>query len=553
MSKILRVLVTLIAALILLVLLAIIGLIVFVNPNDLKPQISQAVNKYTGRQLQLAGNIEWAIFPRLGLQLNDAKLNNTPGFGDKPFAQIKKLDIQVRLLPLLHKQLEIGKLYVNGLTLYLIKNAQGQNNWQRPNRSELTPTDANKPLNTNLRPLSFVIAGIDIQNGAIFFDDKQKNKHYQISQLQLKSTNITVNKSSPFFTQFKLNTNSPKLNANIKLATYITLSTDDKTIALNKLYLDILLNGATYPKAGLPISLQGDTTLNLNEQTFSSDQFTLSIAENKFTGNIAGQNLLDNPILSGVIKSEQFRASNLAIQQLELPFQFKNNKLSLDPITGQLYQGNYRGNVNVDLTKATPRFNTNSQFNQINIKSLFQTSQTKSQIQLAGLANVNFTLNSQGSDQDSLLKNLHGQGQFNLDNGAIEGINLSYWVAMGKALLNHQVAPNASSPITPFNKFMGSFTINRGILTSNDLSISSGHLTINGRGSIALPEQLINYDLHVQPVLADGRADGIAIPIRITGQFNNIRVTPMLDRLGVNIIKEKLKDRLQKHLQRIFQ
>ena len=56
MSKLLRVLFTFIGAVILLGLVSLIGLVVFVNPNDLKPQISQAVTQFTGRQLQLGGD-----------------------------------------------------------------------------------------------------------------------------------------------------------------------------------------------------------------------------------------------------------------------------------------------------------------------------------------------------------------------------------------------------------------------------------------------------------------------------------------------------------------
>jgi len=33
---------------------------------------------------------------------------------------------------------------------------------------------------------------------------------------------------------------------------------------------------------------------------------------------------------------------------------------------------------------------------------------------------------------------------------------------------------------TPFNKFNGSFTINQGIVSNNDLVISSGRLRVNG-------------------------------------------------------------------------
>ena len=62
MLRILRIFITLVGAIILLGLVALIGLVVFVNPNDLKPQINQAVTKFTGRQLLLGGDIKWSIF-----------------------------------------------------------------------------------------------------------------------------------------------------------------------------------------------------------------------------------------------------------------------------------------------------------------------------------------------------------------------------------------------------------------------------------------------------------------------------------------------------------
>ncbi|BBB14911.1 uncharacterized protein RVIR1_03970 [Candidatus Rickettsiella viridis] len=550
MSKILRVLLTLIGSCVLLALVAIIGLVVFVNPNDLKPQISQAVSKYTGCQLQLGGNIEWSLFPWLGLQLNNATLSNTPGFGDKPFAVIQKLDLQVRLLPLLHKQLEVGKLQINGLTLYLVKNATGQTNWQGPHTPASSPSST-ETLPDNLKPLGVVVAGLDIQNGHVLFDDKQKNKRYEIAQLQLKSANLTLNKSSAFAVQFNLNTNAPALKANIKLNTNITLNADGKEITLNKLNLNTLLKNPAYPNGVLPISLQADAMINLNNQTFAADKFTLTVDQNKFVGHIQGQNLFKNPLLSGVIASYQLKAGQFTIQRLQSPFQFKNNILSLNPITGDLYHGNYQGNLTLDLRTATPQLVMQSQLNQINIQSLFQEFASKSQIQLVGLANLSGKFFTNGSDADSLTKNLHGKGQFSVDNGSIKGINVSYWVALGRALLKHQPSPTADSPDTPFDKFTGTFSIDKGIITNNDLNISSGRLRISGQGSLNLPQQQMNYELNAQPVLSDGSPEGIAIPIRISGPFNQLHITPILDKLSINIFKEKFKGKLQEQLNKL--
>lgn len=550
MFKVLRILATLISICILLALVAIIGFVVFVNPNDLKPQINQAVEKYTGRQLHLNGNIEWSLFPRLGLQLNNATLSNTPGFGDKPFAIIQKLDLQVRLLPLLHKQLEVGKLQVNGLTLYLMKNAKGQTNWQGPS----TPTQASTATETlpnTLKPLGVVVAGLDIQNGQLFFDDLQKNKHYELSQLQLKSANLSINKSSPIALQFNLNTNTPALKATVKLNTNITLNNTGKEISLNKLNFNTFLKNSAYPNDVLPISLRTEATFNLAKQTFTSDKFTLMIDQNKFVGHIQGENLFNNPLLFGVLTSDQYKSGQFTIQQLQIPFKFQNNTLSLNPITGKLYQGDYHANLTLDLRTTTPRLVIQNQLSQLNTQSLFQTFANKSQIQLAGLANLNATLSTQGSDTESLIKNLHGQGQFSLDNGSLKGINVSYWVALGKNLLKHQPSPTLSSADTPFDKFTGTFMINKGLVTNNDLTITSGRLHIKGQGLIDLPHQQMNYELNAQPVLGDGSADGIAIPIKLSGPFSHLQIRPILDKLSIDIVKEKLKGKLQDELNKL--
>lgn len=550
MSKVFRIFITFIGAIILLGLVSLIGLVVFVNPNDLKPQISQAVTKFTGRQLQLGGDIQWSIFPWLGLQLNNVKLTNNPGFGHDPFAQIKKLDIQVRLVPLLHKQLEIGKLQIHGLSLYLIKNAKGQANWEGP-LSSSPKTNSESNLTDNLKPLGFIITGLDIRDGHIIYSDQQKNKHIEITELQLKSANLAINKSSPFDIQFNLNSNSPVINAAVKLRSSITLSTNRKNVDFNNLNLNMFLKGPSYPKGELPISLKSHIDIDLNKQVITVDQLIAFINQIKLTGHITGQQILNNPNFAGTLFSNQIKTGNLAFQQIHLDFQFKNNLLTLKPINAKFYQGNYQGNASINLNSKLPQIVAQNQFNQINTALLFQDLINKSQVQLAGLATLNLNISTAGDSTDLLVRNLNGQGRFNLDQGALKGINLSYWIALGKALLKHEVTPKSTGPDTPFDKFNGSFNINQGIVSNNDLIISSGRLRVNGKGVLNLPLQQINYELQAQPILADGSPEGIAIPIRISGPLQHLSISPILDQLSVDIIKEKLKGKLGDTLKKL--
>src|SRR5580700_3344519 len=112
------------------VLLALLAVWLLVNPNDYKPQIAAAVKRATGRNLALS------VFPWIALELGPASLGNPSGFPAQPFVSFKHASVRVKLLPLLAKRLEIGKVELDGLDLKLLKNASGKGNWEGFGRSE---------------------------------------------------------------------------------------------------------------------------------------------------------------------------------------------------------------------------------------------------------------------------------------------------------------------------------------------------------------------------------------------------------------------------------
>src|SRR5579872_2835870 len=119
---------------------AVIALLLIVNPNDYKGRIEAAVRTATGRDLSLSGNIHLAIFPSIALELGPASLGNPPGFSSsQPFASLQRVSLRVHVLPLLHHQLDVGRIEIDGLDLRLLKNAQGQGNWSMPASKQTAP------------------------------------------------------------------------------------------------------------------------------------------------------------------------------------------------------------------------------------------------------------------------------------------------------------------------------------------------------------------------------------------------------------------------------
>lgn len=121
---------------------ALLGVWLLVNPNQFKGRIAAGVKESTGRELQLSGDIKLSVFPWVALELGPAALGNPPGFGEEPFLSLTHASVRVKLLPLLHKRLEVARLDIDGLNVRLLKNAEGRGNWQDADSTPPLKADA---------------------------------------------------------------------------------------------------------------------------------------------------------------------------------------------------------------------------------------------------------------------------------------------------------------------------------------------------------------------------------------------------------------------------
>jgi len=157
-------------AVIALIALALLAVRLFVDPNDYKPRIAAAVKNATGRELVLQGDIKLSVFPWIALELGPASLGNPPGFSDQPFVSFQHASVRVKLLPLLSKRLDVGRVELDGLDLKLLKNAEGKGNWEGFGGSkESAPAAA--PSKTGAGEALAGIEGVKITNARMTYQD----------------------------------------------------------------------------------------------------------------------------------------------------------------------------------------------------------------------------------------------------------------------------------------------------------------------------------------------------------------------------------------------
>jgi uncharacterized protein involved in outer membrane biogenesis len=127
----------------LLALLVISGITVYVilssyDFNDLKPEIAQAVKDATGRELTLKGDIDLKISLTPALVVEDVAFQNAP-WGSRPdLATIKRVEVEVSLLPLLSGDLELNRLVVVEPDILIETDKTGRSNleFEKPQPEE---------------------------------------------------------------------------------------------------------------------------------------------------------------------------------------------------------------------------------------------------------------------------------------------------------------------------------------------------------------------------------------------------------------------------------
>lgn len=98
--KLLRILFSVAVLVIIVCAIALGALMIFINPNKLKPVIAESVKNQTGYNLLMEGDFSWSFYPRIGISVDHIALS-VPG-QSKPFLDLHHVTFVTELAELLH-------------------------------------------------------------------------------------------------------------------------------------------------------------------------------------------------------------------------------------------------------------------------------------------------------------------------------------------------------------------------------------------------------------------------------------------------------------------
>lgn len=301
-----------VGALLVLGVIVVVGVSLFVDPNDYKDDIQAAVADATGRELTLEGDLELGFFPGIRIALGPAELANAQGFGDAPFARFERAELEVAILPLLSRRIEVGAARLDGLTLNLARDASGADNWSDLGGTDEAPAPAAEAPAPDAggAPLDLDVGVLDIANANVAYDDGATGSSWRLENFRLEASDFGPDNSFPLSMQFSLS--GADIAVDVAADMQATLALAENTYRLDELRVLLGGSGPAWPAGEGEAELTFDTfAANLDAGTLDLENLMLEFLDMTVTGDLSGRNLFTQLALSGGIEIAEFDPQEL--------------------------------------------------------------------------------------------------------------------------------------------------------------------------------------------------------------------------------------------------
>lgn len=194
---------------VLLLVTAIASLALFMfDANYFKSQMVDYVKTHNQRDLTLEGDIKVTFFPKLGL--DSGKMTLSQRNSGKGFASIENARFYIAWWPLLHKQLQIERVALDGVHANLIRYKNGSSNFD-----DLLATDG------SLDDIKFEIDSIKLKNSSVNLQDETAGLFLALHDVNIETGKLTDSTPGKVTASFRLESSRPHIDTKVKLNSHV--------------------------------------------------------------------------------------------------------------------------------------------------------------------------------------------------------------------------------------------------------------------------------------------------------------------------------------------
>ncbi|MDR8524072.1 AsmA family protein [Shewanella fidelis] len=580
---------------------------VIFDPNDFKPQIVDLVKQETGRELKIGSDLSWTFFPSLGIELGDISLSNPSGFENASMIAVNQVVAEVALMPLFKKEVEISQLNLDGLTLTLETQKDGRNSFdglgdkQSANNQTSSPVEDSGSSNATLAKLD--IGGIAITNTKITNIDHQSATEQVFALKELTLGRFQLGQFAAL--KYEFSAVLPDMELMSQGQGQIKIAQDLNTVTINEFVVKNQLKGASLPNGQLQADLNTSVVVALDKQTMNlvlssfraaniNASGSLDVAYGKKVPNIVAklevgdvdldallpadtQKATDKPQqtqssanavepdltamksvnLDVDVRVKSVKVANLRTQNWVMQLVMQGGVANMKQLSADLYGGKIAASAKIDGRNKVAQYQFDKRLSGVDIRALLIDMAEVDM--LDGTANFKVAGKGKSLLPDNLKKNLVANGQFEIADGAIHGVNIPQMIRQAKAKLSGDMSSGAGATVqkTDFTSMTGSFNIAKGVVSNPDLDMSSPLIRLKGKGTANIINQALDYKLTTSVVGSlEGQGGdqrdalyGVEIPFAIKGTMTEPKFSLDTKALLDSKLKEetnKLKDSLFK-------
>ncbi len=262
------------------------------------------------------------------------------------------------------------------------------------------------------------------------------------------------------------------------------------------------------------------------------------------TMNVNGKFRIANATMSGI-----------EFSNLELGVVNNAGKLRLNPLKASFYDGAYSGDVRIDASRDVPTVSVNEKVDGVNVGTLVKDMYDVENI--TGTINGNFVLTGAGKTLSAIRKDLDGNMNFQLLDGAWEGTDIWYEIRRARAMFKREAQPSPELPArTKFSEVMATGVVTDGIFANDDFSAVLPFLRLTGKGIVDLSTTEVDYGMQVRilerPDVQSGLSDEeladfteTVVPVKITGLLTAPNVRPDIEGIFRGRVEEAIEEKKQ--------
>ena len=203
-----------------LLLLCGVVLVAVVNVNSLvkrnKDYIIEQAEQALKRKISL-GDVEVTLLNGIGVRFKDFTMSDDPAYSSEDFVRAKDLQINLKLWPLLRKQVQVKRLILHEPAISVLRNAKGDFNFStiaKKEKDKDKDKEEEKERAAKESFSGFAISLVDISAGEIRYRDQKEGTDFQLQQVDLKLEDVEPGK--PFSIRLAAALFTSKQNINLK-------------------------------------------------------------------------------------------------------------------------------------------------------------------------------------------------------------------------------------------------------------------------------------------------------------------------------------------------